>query len=501
MTLQEAITALATLMPKAAGQLIKPTDWNLLVDSVASIGFASQQYQISNDVRVTQLETQTTGLRTDLDGVIDQLADVRQAVASLQPLLDQYVVTMRSDRIRYAMGEICELTALVTDLSGNPVAEAPWVDFVCSWGRLRPKAGFESRAGVGDNSISVRTNASGVAQVLLRADHTEGFTDAEEVQISTALTAQVPAANATIAMTLLNANTPTESFSKSAYQALNVEYDRTDSIAMRSFVDTYFVRTPEWLSKPARPNILGNWRDYRATVMAFAKPDADPTTPDSTRGGSTIQITFRDWISHWIKDYVADLGGLVATYTPQIGPALNLPYQAAVTNMKDLVENNVRDKGIVGRVKHYDGIKLAIDSVVGANSQQQMLIKEQVKNAVSMQGSSDVAQMIYSVSSQQSIGLPVMQAMIGVQSQSAEVGNNVQVLSQQVAGQQKVADSVAALEGRMQRTENLGSSIGSHLTLIGENVRAINAFDQTSIQSGVNKINAEIALIRDRIGT
>jgi len=499
MTLQEALTALATLMPKAAGQLIKPTDWNLLIDSVASIGGASQQYQTSNDARVTQLETLAAGLRTDLDGVIGQIAGVQQAVASLQPLLNQYVVTMRCDRVNYAMGEISELTAVVTDLSGNPVAEAPWVDFVCSWGRLRPKAGFESRAGVGDNSISVRTNASGIAQVLLRTDHTEGFSEAEESQISTALTAQVPAASNTIAKTLLAASTPTEALSKSAYQALKVEYDRTDSIAMRSFVDTYFVRTPEWLSKPARPNIFGSWRDYRATVMAFAKPDADPTTPDSTRGGSTIQITFRDWISHWINDYVSDLGGIVATYTPQLTPALNLPYQTAVINIKDLVENGVRDKGIVGRVKHYDAIKLALDGITG--NAQQIQIKDQVKNAVTMQSTNDVAQMIYSVNSTQATELPVLQAMIGVQSQSAEIGSNVQVLSQQVAAQQNVAQSVAALEGRMQSAENVGSTIGSHLTLISENVRAINAFDQTSIQSGVNKINAEIALIRDRIGT
>jgi len=497
MTLQEAISALTTLMPKAAGQLIKPTDWNLLVDSVASIGVASLQ----NDTRVSQLEAQTTDLRGDLDGVITQLSQVSQAVASLQPLLDQYVVTMRSDRVTYAMGEICELTAVVTNLAGEPIAEAPWVDFVCSWGRLRPKAGFESRSGVGDNSISVRANASGIAQVLVRADHTEGFSEAEELQISTSLTAQLSATNNSIATTLLNANTPTESASKSAYSALSLEYDRTDSIAMRSFVDTYFVRTPEWLSKPARPNIFANWRDYRATVMAFAKPDADPTTPDSTRGGSTIQITFRDWISHWIKDYVADVAPLVATYIPQITPALNLPYETAVLNMKDLVETNVRDKGIIGRVKHYDSIKQAIDGIDAANSSQQFKIKEQVKNAVSMQGTSDVAQMVYAVNTQQATALPVMQAMLGVQSQSSAIGSNVEVLSQQVAAQQNVAQSVAALEGRMQSAENVGSTIGSHLTLISENVRAINAFDQTSIQSGVNKINAEIALIKDRIGT
>jgi len=118
-----------------------------------------------------------------------------------------------------------------------------------------------------------------------------------------------------------------------------------------------------------------------------------------------------------------------------------------------------------------------------------------------MQSTNDVAQMIYSVNSTQATEFPVLQAMIGVQSQSAEIGSNVQVLSQQVASQQNVAQSVAALEGRMQSAENVGSTIGSHLTLISENVRAINAFDQTSIQSGVNKINAEIALIRDRIGT
>ena len=82
-----------------------------------------------------------------------------------------------------AIGELCELTAKVTDLRGNPLsAPYPWVDFVAAWGRLRSKGGFVTRPGAGDNSLSVQVNAQGIAQVLLRAEHSEGFAEAEEEQ-------------------------------------------------------------------------------------------------------------------------------------------------------------------------------------------------------------------------------------------------------------------------------------------------------------------------------
>jgi hypothetical protein len=60
--------------------------------------------------------------------------------------------------------------------------------------------------------------------------------------------------------------------------------------------------------------------------------------------------------------------------------------------------------------------------------------------------------------------------------------------------------SVSVLEGRMQSTEQLGSKIQGSLQLINENVRGINALDETSLKGGVQKISAEIAAIKAKLG-
>jgi hypothetical protein len=52
----------------------------------------------------------------------------------------------------------------------------------------------------------------------------------------------------------------------------------------------------------------------------------------------------------------------------------------------------------------------------------------------------------------------------------------------------------------MQSTEQLGSKIQGSLQLINENVRGINALDETSLKGGVQKISAEIAAIKAKLG-
>ena len=181
-------------------------------------------------------------------------------------------------------------------------------------------AGFNSRAGSGDNSISVQVNAQGIARVQLRAEHSEGFSETEEAQVSAVMQMQVPNANMTVAQSFMTAATPSDAPAKSAYKVLAQEYERQDSIALRAYADTYHVRTPEYTLSPILPNFWTQWRDYRATVIALAKPDADPTTPDGARGAGSIQVTFRDWLWPWTLDYLDDfkpLQDLVLTqYTP-----------------------------------------------------------------------------------------------------------------------------------------------------------------------------------------
>ena len=129
----------------------------------------------------------------------------------------------------------------------------------------------------------MQVNAQGVARVLVRAEHSEGFSDDEELQIGAVLDMLVPAQSFTVAQAIMAAPTPTDSRAKAAYQVINAQYRRADSIALRSFADTYHARTPDWSLQPLKPSFTTRWRDHRATVLAFAKPDADPTTADGSR--------------------------------------------------------------------------------------------------------------------------------------------------------------------------------------------------------------------------
>lgn len=493
MTLEEAITQVTALAPKSAGHLIKHNEWNTLVDSVLAITGAVTV----NQQRLDQVEADALTLRSDLDAAVARLDTVEQDFEVLSgqvaPLLDQYLVRTSCERVRYAMGEVCEITAEVTTLAGEPVSGRPWVDFVTSWGRLRSVSGFTSRAGVGDNSLSVRVDNQGIARVLLRADHTEGFTETEELEVQGSLQTLVEASNASIAQTILNASGPTEFTAQAAYSALSFEYERNDSNTMRSYVDTYFVRTPEYQVRPIRPNPFSNWRDYRATVMAMAKPDGDPTTADYSRGGSSIQITFRDWISYWINNYVLDVNPAIQAVLPELEPIFTLPVAEATFQFEDLMANQLFNMGVIGRMKTFDVLKQAVGQVGGATDPVMAQFKDQVANAVAIQEANDVNQWIYSIDSSAAEGTPSAVAFLEMQQQSAELSGKVQETAD-------VGQSIAVLEGRMQAAEGVGVNIDQRLNLINDSVKAINVFDDTSIQSGVNKITADIELIRNQLG-
>lgn len=501
MTLQEAITQVTALAPKTAGQLIKTTDWNTLVEAVLIIGTTAGD----NLARLDQVEVDALALRTELDAAVVGLDSVEQDLAALRgqiaPLLEQYMVRTSCERVRYAMGEVCVITAEVTSLTGAPITgDRPWVDFVTSWGRLRNVAGFTSRAGVGDNSLSVQVNDQGLARVQLRADHTEGFTETEEQQVENSLQTQVQLNNASIAQTILSATSPTEFTARAAFSALNVEYERSDSNAIRSYVDTYFVRMPEYQIRPVRPNPIASWRDYRATVMVMAKPDSDPTTADYSRGASSIQITFRDWINFWIHDYVLDTGPAVVDIVPAIRPLLTLPAADATLQFRDLMFNRLADKGVIGRMKTFDAFKQAIQETDSGVDPAVNQFKNQLYNAVAVQGANDVNQWVYSVNAGAAAEIPTAMAFFGMQQQSAALGENVENLAGQVQESRGISQSIAVLEGRMQAAESVGVNIDQRLNLITDSVRSINVFDETSIQSGVNKITADIQLIRNVLG-
>jgi hypothetical protein len=364
-----------TIGNKAAGQLVRSADWNTLVVALDALTaqvaseFTAVRSEVaaaddelrglieSLDARVTQLETQLTTLQVEVE-----------------PLLSQtYRVTLTTTKANYALGELAELTAQVTTLQGNPVTDRPWVDFVATWGQLRPVSGFESRGGVGDRTISVRTNDQGIARVLVRAEHAEGFAEEDEDEVAVALTTRLQANNLSVAEQILQANTPLEAKEKGAFGVLSTEYNRSDALIVRNYVDAYYLRNPTMSVGKITPDFIerfrSRWRDYRATVMAFAKADSDPLTPDHSRSVNSIQITFRDWIGPWIFiDYFdkPTLDVQVPNIRDQLAPNIRDNLKLSIDLVKARVIDLVRDKGVLGKLQQYEVINRAIGQIGGA---------------------------------------------------------------------------------------------------------------------------------------
>src|SRR5829696_7664692 len=161
---------------KAAGQLIKSEDWNALVAGVeagdtklgqlidALTQSVTEQFQQTKNsiqtldqkyaAQVQALTGQLQTLSARVDGLEGQVNDLR---AKLTPVLSHlWRVTLETARSAFAIGEVAEVTAKVTDLQGRPLTIRPWIDFVATWGQLTAAPGFENRAGEGSRTVSVR---------------------------------------------------------------------------------------------------------------------------------------------------------------------------------------------------------------------------------------------------------------------------------------------------------------------------------------------------------
>jgi hypothetical protein len=494
MSLQDAINQLADLAPKASGHLIRHDDWNSLIAVLSEYGasLTSQALDLSNlQDKVQDLESELNTVSTQVTDLDERLEELEQQI---EPLLDNYLVTLSCSRLSYAIGELCELTAKVTDLRGNPLAAPyPWVDFVAAWGRLRSKGGFVTRAGAGDNSLSVQVNAQGIAQVLLRAEHSEGFAEAEEEQVNAVINMQVPQYQMTVAQAIMQAPTPTDNQATQAYQIIHAEYERKDSIAVRAYADTYHLRNPEWLVDTAGPSYWTMWHDYRATVLAMAKPDADPTTPDGVRGSASIQVLFRDWLWSWGRYYLQDSAEMELWVGEDLAPAFQ--QEDVYGAFEERFQKRYKEYGIMGRKKYMEAAKKAVEKYQAVDDPHIQVVKEQIMQAIGAQEAAEV----YG-SGKSGAEASMLQAHIGQGKQTEAVQSGVDNVAQQVQETQGMQDSVNVLEGRMQASERLGQQINASLTLINDNVRAINPLDENSIKANVQKISADIAALKSQMG-
>ncbi len=333
---------------KQAGELIRSEDWNGLIAGIEGL--------------LENVNAQISGLNdqvTTLNGRLDSIEPAAQALS------EQHRISLSAGSARFAIGQIATLTAEVTGFSGEALpdlgnaANRPWVDFVTSWGELKPAAGFSSIIGTGGRAASVQVNAQGVARVTLRAEVDEDLTEEQEGNVASALTATL-ANNITVADTILAANTPLDAKVQGAFQPLTQAYVSNERF-VRKYTDAYYLKQP----RKVREGFQSIWRDYRATVMVMSRSDNDPTSPDRGRGASSIQITFRDWIGPWIIvdffDRVKDrVDGAVQVLKPKIDPA---GYGISLINLKDEITQRVQNLGTLGRIREYQVMSEALDRI------------------------------------------------------------------------------------------------------------------------------------------
>ncbi|MCP4341031.1 MAG: hypothetical protein GY799_19625 [Desulfobulbaceae bacterium] len=402
MSLQDAITALAPLGGKNQGDLIKHGEWNTLISSVTTIAEELQELQ----VKVNEIET-FVGFEQNVDytlrekietleGFVGEAADtididtlagrVRKLEEtdvveqeefntfmtndyndfkdSIEPLRDQYVVTLETTEANYNLGERAVLTATVRTLDNEIPPGRPWVDFITSWGKLKSFNGFTTRSGIDGHSISVRTNSEGIAKVRISSEHVQEQSEADELQIEGFFENIVPANNGrTVRQTLNDASNASGETAIAAYGEMKKVYQRSNMAPIQKFTDTYYAGSLN-ASWQGGISFGGNWKYYRSTVVAIAKEDGDPTTPNSKSAASAIQLTFKDWVGPWIDWYLEDdlfeVGQITGLLGPKVDPRINVTMQAFKTTMGDEVQSA---HGLVHQNKFLNAFIKALDQI------------------------------------------------------------------------------------------------------------------------------------------
>lgn len=522
---------------KQAGYLIKSEDWNAVVAAIEDLDAALNK-------RIDGVET-ALGNRIDaLDQrLVGQIASVERALAqrigdvegrlgsaeanlgrlagdlstlrgdfgtfraTVEPLLSAYYrVTMETAKLSYALGETAEVTARVTDLLGRPLSLAseaarPWIDFVAAWGQLRAVRGFTSRGGAGDRTVSVRVDSQGVARVRLGAEHSEGLPDEAEEEVATSLKARVGDGDKTIAETILEAETPLDSRVRSAYRTMTVQYDRADALSVRAYTDAYYAKNAaQALDARAGSAVRQNWRDYRSIVMAFAKADSDPRTPDQSRGVSSIQVTFRDWIGPWITlDYLAETGPLARDLRDRLIPKITDDFAVSLRNFQGEVGSFVAGKGLVGKQRAYKAARDALDQVtvpqppaflnaMTRGMSEAVGVQQAIQAAAGGAAGEDVAfRALTENTARSDAAVHVLQQKVNtVEKNASDASGRLSTLQ----------SSVSSLDGRLNATLAEGGTLrllDSKLENVRQQVGVLQSLDVVDLQ---NKL-AEVRVIKD----
>lgn len=457
------------LAPKAPGQLITSADWNSFVTAAKSVQTTLNAISQAAEARLAAVESGVEKLAADLQGAVSRLAAIEGV------LRQNNRVTMQTTQQIYVLGETAVLQTTVTDFAGQPITftaqSRPWVTFVTTWGRLRAAPGFETDGGVGDRTVTVRTNLQGVAQVRLQPDHAEGFALDFEDDVATSMTSRIAINNTSVAEVMRTAATPTAAKDAGAFRMLALEYDRADATHVRDYVDTYYHKFPERVSGIGLPDVRQAWRDYRSTVLCFVQDDNDPHSASLSRGSGSIQIAFRDWIRPWFHlEYAFDTSALLATYRDRLTPKFTLDLAESVNLVRQEVNSIVADKGALRKQRDYGVIRDALDQMNIAKPPSFLnAVSRSVQNAISLQQTLGIVQTRAVSAPRQEVAFDVMtEAATKADTTVASATNAVQAVQSQLAAmQQSVADAQAKMASLNTNVATVGTRLDAALAESG----------------------------------
>jgi hypothetical protein len=235
---------------------------------------------------------------------------------------------------------------------------------------------------------------------------------------------------------------------------------------------------------------LGEWENYRATVMAFAKPDASPTTPDPTRGVATLQVNFREWIPHWGNDFVDDtdlvLPGWLGTVNGNLGRIDLIP----------IIENEllrrVQNEGVLGQLRNVNALEKALAQ---ANPSTDPLV---LQNKALLQGALQTQRASGNVDTQAMAGYGQAAQATGLTAQTAKAAQaTAQATAQDATGAKQ---AVVLLESRVKAAEQTGKEIGAGIRNIADATGKINVAEVADLGGRLNKINLDLVNIASKIG-
>jgi predicted nucleic acid-binding Zn-ribbon protein len=519
---------------KDNGWLIKSNDWNLLVqgienvearltDQIAALKEDVEERFDETDKKISDLGSRLDALSSEVDEnlthVKEQFAKVDEYLASLgneidsikneiEPILSRYwILTLEAPKLNFALGETAEITAVVKDFKGNKIVDRPWVDFVSVWGRLRPADGYSSLMGAGNRNLSVQVDSNGVAKAVLSAEDTEGLTVEAEQEVQGSLKTKLSTTQLSIAETILKAETPLQAKDEGAFSKIKTEYDRNGAISVRNFVDSYYIKNTGLKTQKVVPNFYHQWRDYRSTVLAFVKNDADPRTPDQSRAVSSIQITFRDWIGPWLTlEYFAEVDTLLTNYKNRLGSSMVITdkFSESLSNVKQEVASIVGGKGFVAKQRDYQIIDKAIGSLDLINPPSFVAtLATSVKGAVGVQRMLDttgaymdnakdgetIAMDAFTYNATQS-----EKTYLEVKEKLSAVEDNVSKMDIKV---KNVDSGMQVLEERTQNIQNTGSNVQNDIVSMRGDLEKLTKLDIEKVSTTMNY--AEV-LWKDRLG-